>query len=149
MIQRKQTLFLLQLVLFSVAMLLIPHQIIFSKVKNINVYLFPLVDFTSTMGHYAAIAINLVGLIVTIATIFLYKKRALQVKLCYILMFIWLVICAMIAFCPFVNKTDAIIEIKTNYFGYLCSAFAVLAAYMAIIFIKKDIELLKSADRIR
>ena len=54
----------------------------------------------------------------------------------------------MIAFCPLVVKTD-VIEVKTTYFGYLCCGFAIVGAYFAIVFIKKDIDLIKSADRIR
>ena len=40
-------------------------------------------------------------------------------------------------------------EVKTTYFGYLCCGFAIVGAYFAIVFIKKDIDLIKSADRIR
>lgn len=149
MIQRKQTLFLLQLVLFSVGMLFIPHQLIFTKLKANYVCLVPLVDFTSTSGHLAAIAINFLGLVIASISIFLFKRRELQIKLCYILMAIWIILFALILFCPFVKSNADILEIKKNYFGYLSCPFAVLAAYFAIKFIKKDIELLKSADRIR
>jgi len=149
MIQRKQTLFLLQLVLFSVAMLFVPHQLIYTKLKVNYLCLVPLVDFTSTAGHLAAIALNFLGLVVALVTIFLFKKRELQIKLCYALMVVWVVILAMIIFCPFVMDNTEIIEIKKNYFGYLCCGFGIVAGYFAIKFIKKDIELLKSADRIR
>ncbi len=149
MIQRKQTLFLLQLVLFSVAMLFIPIQIIYNKLNTQYLCLVPLVNFTSTAGHFAAIALNFLGLIIAVTTIFLFKKRQLQIKLCYVLIVIWFILIAMIAFCPLVTKTTEIIEIKTTYFGYLCCGFAILGAYLATVFIKKDIELIKSADRIR
>lgn len=149
MIQRKQTLFLVQLVLFSIAMLFVPHQIIYTKLKVNYVCLVPLVDFTSTACHLAAIAVNFLGLVLAVITIFLFKKRDLQIKLCYTLMALWVVILAMILFCPFVVNNTEIIEIKKNYFGYLCCGFAIVAAYFAIVFIKKDVELIKSADRIR
>jgi hypothetical protein len=51
--------------------------------------------------------------------------------------------------CPFVVKTEEMIEVKINYFVVAIGAFSVLAAFLAARFIKKDIELLKSADRIR
>ena len=127
MIQRKQTLFLLQLLLFSIAMLFIPLQIIYSKLSPQYLCLVPLVNFTSTVGHFAAIALNFLGLILAVVTIFLFKKRELQVKLCYVLIIIWLVLLAMIAFCPLVVKTD-VIEVKTTYFGYLCCGFAIVGA---------------------
>ena len=52
-------------------------------------------------------------------------------------------------FCPFVIKTDAITAININYFVAAIGFFSIVAAYFAAHFIKKDIELLKSADRIR
>lgn len=149
MIQRKQTLFLLQLVLFSIAMLFVPHQIIYSKANPYYVCMLPLVNYSSTTFHIVAMALNFLALVITFVTIFLYKKRELQVKLCYFLILLWLAVLALLTFCPFLQPADTIIEIKKNYFGYLCSAFAILAAYLATVFIKKDIELLKSADRIR
>lgn len=149
MIQRKQTLFLLQLVFLGVAMLFIPNQIIYTKLKSTYVCLLPFNGFVSKTGHYAAVAVNFLGIAVSLITVFLYKKRELQVKLCYLIMALWLVLCGMIIFCPFIGKTDDVVEIKKTSFGFLCCAFALLAAYLATVFIKKDIELLKSADRIR
>jgi len=149
MIQRKQTLFLLQLVLFSIAMLFVPHQLIYTKFKAHYLCLVPLLDFESTAGHLAAIALNFIGLVISILTTFLFNKRNLQIKLCYVLILMWSVLLGMIAFCPFVTNNESIIEIKKNYFGYLCCIFAILAAYLASRFIKKDVDLLKSADRIR
>jgi hypothetical protein len=95
------------------------------------------------------VSLNFLGLIVATITLFTFKKRELQIKLCYALIAIWLVLIAMMALCPFVVKTEEMIEVKINYFVVAIGAFSVLAAFLAARFIKKDIELLKSADRIR
>jgi hypothetical protein len=56
----------------------------------------------------------------------------------------------MIAFCPFVAKADGLtVEASKHPFGYIICGVAVIAAFIAARLIKKDIELLKSADRIR
>lgn len=151
MIQRKQTLFLFQLIFFGIALLFISSNTITTNSGTVEVSLTPITNaqLSSTTGHVAAIAINFIGLILTFATIFLYKKRELQVKLCYGLMLLWLTLSLMIAFCPFVKTNTNISNIQINYFACVMGAFAIFAAYMALRFIKKDIELLKSADRIR
>jgi hypothetical protein len=151
MIQRKQTLFLFQLVFLSIALLFIPSNTILKKdgVTHVSLMSFSDTVSSSTLGHYAAITFNFIALLLAFSTIFLYKKRELQVKLCYLLFILWLVITAMVAFCPFVQSSDGSIIVKTNYAVCIIGLFSMLACILAIRFIKKDIDLLKSADRIR
>lgn len=149
MIQRKQSLFLIQIIFLGLSLLFVPCQNIFTKTVVTNVYLAPLTEYQSTLGHLFAVGLNFLGLIVATITLFTFKKRELQIKLCYALIAIWLVLIAMMALCPFVVKTEEMIEVKINYFVVAIGAFSVLAAFLAARFIKKDIELLKSADRIR
>jgi|688.fasta_scaffold361687_2 hypothetical protein len=149
MIQRKQSLFLIQIIFLGLSLLFVPCQNIFTKTVVTNVYLAPLTEYQSTLGHLFAVALNFLGLIVATITLFTFKKRELQIKLCYALIAIWLVLIGMMLLCPFVVKTEEMIEVKINYFVVAIGAFSVLAAFLAARFIKKDIELLKSADRIR
>lgn len=149
MIQRKQSLFLIQIIFLGLSLLFVPCQNIYTKTVVTNVYLAPLIDFQSTTGHLFAVILNFLGLILATITLFTFKKRELQIKLCYSLIVIWLVLIGMMLLCPFVVITEAIIEVKVNYFVVAIGAFSVLAAFLAARFIKKDIELLKSADRIR
>jgi Domain of unknown function (DUF4293) len=149
MIQRKQTLFLIELIFLGLSLLFVPCQTILTKTTATNIYLMPLIDFQSTTGHLFAVILNFIGLVIATLTIFLFKKRELQIKLCYVLMAVWLILPAMMLFCPFVLKTEAILEVQTNYFVVAIALFSIIAAYVAAHFIKKDIELLKSADRIR
>lgn len=149
MIQRKQSLFLIQILFLGLSLLFVPCQIIFTRAVATNLYLLPLKDFQSTQGHLFVVALNFLGLVITTLTIFIFKKRELQVKLCYTLMVIWFVLMAMMLFCPFVVKTEEIIEVKINYFVVAIGLFSMFSAFLAARFIKKDIDLLKSADRIR
>jgi hypothetical protein len=152
MIQRKQTLFLLQLAFLTLSLLFVPTQMIVTGVAPIHVALIPVNEagYASTIGHLAAIGLNAVGLVLAFITIFLFKKRELQVKLSYLLAVIYVVLPLMMAFCPFIGSVSEVApKIEKNPFGYIICVVAVLSAILAARFIKKDIELLKSADRIR
>jgi hypothetical protein len=151
MIQRRQTLFLFELVFLSVALLFIPSQHYTWATIPTDIYLVPVNEpgLSSTAGHQAAVLINFAGLLLAFATIFLYKKRQMQVTLSYVLTLLWLVLTLMIALCPFVEGADMKTGLDTNYFAVAIGVFAIVAGLLAARFIKKDIELLKSADRIR
>lgn len=97
----------------------------------------------------AAIALNALAILISVITIFLFKKRELQVKLCYALMAIYFILTVMLVFCPFVQKNENISGIKTNAIAYAIFGVCIISSALAARFVKKDIELLKSADRIR
>jgi len=152
MIQRKQSLFLFQLIILGIALLFIPVCTVFSGGRELPVYLVKLDDAQvhSTAGHQAAIALNFLALILASITIFLFNNRSLQLKMCWVQVLLWLMLALMIAFCPFLESDDHVaIQYKVNYFAVVLAALGIVGAYMAARFIKKDIELLKSADRIR
>jgi hypothetical protein len=151
MIQRVQTLFLLQLIFLSLSLMFVPVHVITDALNPVPVKLLPLneAEYHSTTGHYAAVALNFGGLVIAFAAIFLYKRRMLQVKLCYVLVFIYAVITGMIALCPFVDSIKENMVIHTNVFGYIICAVCIVSALLAVRFIKKDINLLKSTERIR
>ena len=58
MIQRKQSLFLIQILFLGLSLLFVPCQIIFTKAVATNLYLLPLTDFQSTPGHLFAVALS-------------------------------------------------------------------------------------------
>lgn len=151
MIQRKQTLFLLQSAFLSISLMFIPSADVIANNLSTPVYLIPSVnpELQSTFGHFTAIALNFVNLLLCFAAIFLYRKRQTQVKLGYTMIFIWVIIAGMLAFCPFIENGTAFEAIVMNYLSVLVAAFGIIAVLFAIRFIKKDIALLKSADRIR
>lgn len=117
MIQRKQTLFLLLSIFASGA-------------------LFFYLSETKILG----MAINACAALLAFVAIFIYKKRALQVKLCYALMLLQLTITLLVSFSSISSNSEL---------ASIIGVVGMMSAYFAAYFIKKDIELLKSADRIR
>jgi hypothetical protein len=148
MIQRKQTLFLLQSLFFNIALFFIPNKYFITDLLNKQaLYLIPVVN--SSIGHYVAITINCLMIILTLIVIFLFKKQSFQLTLSKILSFFWILLLLMILFCPFLNKETNDIKITTNYFSIFICFAGLLTTIFACKLIKRDIELLKSSERIR
>lgn len=150
MIQRIQTLFLIEMIFLGISLFFVPIQFLVDNGVSTPVHLIPMrsVVIDTTLGLSAAAGIVAIMIILSLITIFLFKKRELQVKLCYLLVILDVVLICMIAFCPFVNINETT-SINDNVFAYVILIVSSLSAYLAAFFIKKDIELLKSADRIR
>lgn len=150
MIQRKQTLFLLELVFLGIALLFVPSTTIITTSGPAGITLTSLTPgHNATTWHTVAMVLNFLGLVISTITIFLYRKRELQVTLCYTLLVIWLVLTAVITFCPLVATGDEVAAVHAGFLAPVIGLFALLAAYLAARYIKKDIALLKNADRIR
>lgn len=150
MIQRKQTLFLILLIFTSIATLILPCNYLSEGQNSIGISFlstFP-VQVTPSVWHYIGLFINPLILILSFATIFLFKKRHLQVKLCYTLMLLQLGFTCIVSFAPMVLKPENS-ALENSGVATMVSVLGILAAYFAAFYIKKDIELLKSADRIR
>lgn len=150
MIQRKQSLFLLQSIFLSVALLFVPSVKLTLNDSEITIGMvaFEHDGITATAGHSAAVAINFGILALVSLIVFLYNRRELQVKLIYVSMVLWLVLGATIAFCPFAEGS-VIVSASVQVLAPIICLVAIVALYFAQKFIKKDIALLKSADRIR
>lgn len=151
MIQRKQTLFILAMVLCNCLLMFIPVADVIHNNLSTHVYLVPFAgnEPVSTMGHFAAITLNFLALLLSFAVIFLYKNRKLQIQLTWFNILIWITLGLMMWLCPFVVRNEAVQGVIMKYLTACISIPAVLSGWMAIRLIQKDIELLKSADRIR
>lgn len=151
MIQRKQTLFLAGGALLSLLLLFVPNHVVTLQKMNYSLCLMPPTtpDFIGTLGFTAAVAINFIIMVLSFVTIFLYKKRELQVKLSYGICMLGLVLAVMCQFCPFVVVNENVLAVKNTFVGLFIGLSIALFGFVAQFFIKKDIELLKSADRIR
>ena len=88
------------------------------------------------------------ALILSFATIFLFKKRELQIKLCYVICVACLALLGLTIFVPFIKLNEGI-KITKGFITTALLGVMFIDSFIATIFIKKDIELLKSADRIR
>ena len=150
MIQRKQTLFLFELIFLGIALLFVPSGKITTAANSYELYLVPIsnAELHSSPGHYAAVFINFTALVLAFVAVFLYKQRTMQMRLCYIMVVLWTILTLMIAFCPFVNSSVTT-SVEISYVAIAIGVFGMLAAFLAAKYIKKDIDLLKSADRIR
>jgi hypothetical protein len=151
MIQRKQTLFLLLLVCSGIALLFVPGNLVLMNESSVPVTLFFLQssELVSSSWHYLATLFNFVAILLGLICIFLYKKRNLQIKMCYALMLIELVITVVCSYAYLVVKNDALFTVKNTHYGSMIGVVGMMAAYLAARFVKKDIELLRNADRIR
>lgn len=149
MIQRKQTLFLILSVFASLALLIIPCNYI-TKGGTIGVSVIYLYtnEVTPSIWHYLGTGIDFAAILLALITIFLFRKRSLQVKFSYVLMLLQLAMTLIVSFCSVVVKTEEL-TITNSGLASIIGIIGMMAAYFAAYYIKKDIELLKSADRIR
>jgi hypothetical protein len=150
MIQRKQTLYLFILAALNAVLLFVSNQ--HAMIGGVS-YPIPLTPIrfqgiSSTPGHIAAVYLNFAMLVLAFVAVFMYNRRTLQARLCYSIALLWVVLTAMIAFCPFVEATaEAVISL--NYLVFAVGLAGIIVAILAARLIKKDIDLLKSVDRIR
>lgn len=148
MIQRKQTLFLLAVAVIAIIQFFIPFQTLIFETKVWPICLMPGCS-TDVMGTniYAPMIINCLVLILSIAVIFLYKNRVLQYKLANLLILFSVFIVGLFFLLSFVKEGT---EGAINYqIGSFLPIIAAIFAFLAAHFIKKDEQLVRSADRIR
>ncbi|HXU27233.1 MAG TPA: DUF4293 family protein, partial [Bacteroidia bacterium] len=91
---------------------------------------------------------NYLSMLTALIALFSYKKRKLQIKLCYLIMLFNLSL-----FSTVLCLTNQLYNHGTEKATFLFPTYLILvsivAAFWAGIFIKKDEELVRSADRIR
>ena len=151
MIQRKQSLLLFQVIFLGISLLLIPVVNVVHSNVEYHLSLFfnsPAAEIKTSIGHTAATLLNLLAVLISLFTLFQYKKLALQQKLTKVLIILYLALTLMILFCPFVELAEGQTS-KQSYLAATVGLVAAFGAWQAGRFIKKDIELLKSVDRIR
>jgi hypothetical protein len=151
MIQRKQTLFLLFSVIIMTGYLFSPViKIDNGKIHNmVNAHVLAMNINFPVIGHYF-VFVCLVAALITIGlnllTILLYKFRGFQIFLC------WLsIVPALFCFCYTYYRfttTDMIAD-QTFYYGNLSPIVAIVFVFVAMYYIRKDDELVKSVDRLR
>lgn len=148
MIQRKQTLFLLAVVIIAIAQFFVPFQTLTFEDKTWSICLMPGCS-TDIIGAniYVAMGLNIVVLILSAALIFLYKNRVLQYKLTNLLMVFNVFIVGL--FFIFSHVKEGAQGTISYQFGSFLPLISAVFAFLAAHFIKKDEQLVRSADRIR
>jgi hypothetical protein len=157
MIQRIQTVYLLLLIAAFAALFFIPlssvtvatngiEQLHVLSVNSHKVFEGDVVK--QTFPEMMLMAINAAIILLALVTIFSFKNRKLQMLICKLLM-VAVIIFVLLAF----RATDAIAAVANAKAIYQAGAYIVIVSllfiYLALNGIKKDEELVRSADRLR
>lgn len=148
MIQRKQTLFLLGVALVAIALLFVPFQKITATETVWQLCLMPgCSPGVMNSSIYIPMVLDILILILSLACIFLYKNRPLQYKIANLLMLLNVFIIGLFFLVSYVKEGIAG-EISYS-IGASLPVIGIVLAFLAANFIKKDEQLVRSADRIR
>ena len=150
MIQRKQTLFLLAVLIINIILFFLPFLNI-SLSDNTEIYGLSFIggcgpSISNSNKIYPSI-LNTCIVVLALITIFLYKRRTIQFKLSNIIVLLNVFITGLFFLLSYV-KEGIIGEIHYTFVTFLpivSATFAFLAAH----FIKKDEQLVRNSDRIR
>jgi len=144
MIQRIQSLFLAVSVAISFASFVVPFGE--KMVSEGKMQTLTLIGDANQAPSYELILVNILVLIVAIAAIFNFKKRALQMKLCRLgsLLSIALLVLAFYASESLIGEGKVLFQV-----GIYLNAVQPVLFFVARRYIHKDDLLVKSADRIR
>ena len=162
MIQRRQTIFMLLAAIASALLFFIPLISFNANGKAMDFTIFgiqnPIETITLSSSYtWPLVTLAVLMALVPLIAIFLYKKRELQVRLCRIAMLVTVVFIGLV-FLYYENDLKSIIaavegdeyELDVIYFiGMVFPLVSLVFDILAIRGIKKDIELLKSVDRLR
>lgn len=149
MIQRKQTLFLLAVFIIGILMFFIPFQSLTQTKMIWSVHLLPVLNIgiTTNGNIYAPLILNLLVIVLSIATIFQFKNRPLQYKLANVIALLNVFIVGLFFLLSFVTVGEG--DTLKFAFGAFLPILSIICAFLAAHFIKKDEQLVRSADRIR
>lgn len=162
MIQRRQTIFMLLTAILSALLFFMPLASFDADGNVMKFTIFgiqnPIDTLTLSKSYtWPLIVLTILMTIVPIFTIFKYKKRELQVKLCHLNMLLNIVFIG-IVFLYYDNdikEVIAAVEVDAYnldvayFFGMAFPLANLILETLAIRGIKKDIALLKSIDRLR
>ncbi|HPQ08670.1 MAG TPA: DUF4293 domain-containing protein [Bacteroidia bacterium] len=142
MIQRIQSVYLFLITILSTLLFFFPFQQNIVDLKIISLKL-DILNSTNTLLFIASL-INLIILIDSLTIIFLFKNRKLQMKMC-IYLAIMNLICLVLMYLSG-TKSEGIPIYKLPFIIPVINIILSILAYRNI---KKDEELVRSADRIR
>ena len=162
MIQRRQTIFMLLAVIIS-ALLFFTPMIWFNADGNVMKFTIfgienPVEALTLSKSYtWPLIVLTVLMTALPLYTIFIYKKRALQVKLCHLNMLLNVVFIGLVFlyYDADIQKVISAVEGDSYqfdvayFYGMIIPLVNLVLEILAIRGIKKDIELLKSIDRLR
>ena len=157
MIQRIQTVYLILLIATFCGLFFMPLSSVTGTENGVqqthvlsanNHKVFEGTEVKQTFPETLLTVISAAIILLAIGTIFCFKNRKLQMLLCKLLMVV-VIIFVLLAF----RETDAIAALANSKAIYQAGAYMVIVSllfiYLALNGIKKDEELVRSADRLR
>ena len=162
MIQRRQTIFMLLSAIISALLFFMPLISFNANGEVMRFTIFgienPIDTLTLSQSYtWPLIVLTILMTLAPLVTIFLYKKRELQVRLCHLNMLVNIIFIGLV-FIYYESDVMSVIFAVENDIYSLDVAYFIGMAFplvnlvleiLAIRGIKKDIELLKSIDRLR
>ena len=162
MIQRRQTIYMFLSAIVSALLFFIPLASFDADGNVMKFTIFgiqnPIEELSlSTTYTWPLLVLTVLMTLAPIVTIFLYKKRELQVRLCRLNMLLNIIFIGLVFlyYESDIQKVIAAVEgdeyqLKVAYFiGMVIPLVNIVLQIFAIRGVKKDIELLKSVDRLR
>jgi len=150
MLQRIQSIYLLGIALCMAVPFFLPIFGIDIVSGNVDYYLFGKeagLGFIPKALQYSLLILVAGTLFLALVTVFCYKNRNLQVKLCFLnIAFIVLFYLGIVYFKIIADQNQAGFRLQIAAF---LPAVALIFNYLAVRFIKKDEALIKSMDRLR
>lgn len=98
--------------------------------------------------YWTLLSINIIAILIPFITIFLYKRRRWQVRLCLIEIILCLFFFALMWYDLNRFANDAEISIMYK-IGFILPVISAILGYLALRGVLKDIQLIRSYDRIR
>lgn len=151
MIQRIQSVYLLAAAIFGVLFYMFPIAFFEGSNGGVNLYSCHLsnVNSASSLPTLLPLAIlPVISVFLSVMAIFLFNKRVLQMKLAKLNMLVLFIIILLSGF-YFVNIGNVLNTSGKPAFAAIFPVLAIILVFMANRAIKKDHDLIKSADRIR
>ena len=147
MIQRIQTVFLFLSAIFAGILFFAPIASFGVGEEILNLSIFGVENHTNA---FLLLALAILMFVVPVVTIFMYKKRELQLKLSSLNVFLNALFCGLI-FLFYVDNIQERLQAETVVyaFGTYIPLINMVLSILAMRWIKKDIELIKSIDRLR
>lgn len=154
MIQRRQSIFLLLAFIAGLWSLMIPVAAYEPEGMQVATLVYSLLTVGGTAGGSfipaPLFALELIASCLALITIFLYRNRRLQIRLCgtiVLLQFLWYVYYAVIALAGVIPGTDGMSFAPRM--AAILPLIAIILSVMARSGVKADERLIRSADRIR
>ncbi len=159
MIQRMQTVYLLFAVASAVLLFFYPIAEFgdgISSTHYVKLYIFKLIDYVpgneplfSTAFLYPLVVLNSLVAIISLASIFMFKKLMAQLKLIRFALFLNIALIAAIFFFYTNQVSKAVLDDPAYQFGIYLPIITLLFIILAMRGVQKDIKLIRSADRLR